>query len=63
MGIEPKEDATMADNSKEMFEVTYIDNGETFEWSREECEAYFGLYAFREYEQGYAPHVVVVKID
>lgn len=63
MGIVPKEDATMADNSKEMFEVTFIDNGKTFEWSREECEAYFGKYEWREYEQGYAPHVVVAKLN
>jgi len=45
-----------------MFEVTFIDNGKTFYWTREECEEYFGKDEFKEYEQGYAPHVVVMPL-
>ena len=46
-----------------MYEVTFIDSGKTFRWSEAKCHKHFGKAEFSEILQGYAPHVVAVKID
>jgi hypothetical protein len=46
-----------------MYEVTFIDAGKTFTWTLKQCQEHFGVQEFKEYEAGYLPHVVVVKID
>jgi hypothetical protein len=45
-----------------MYEVTFIDTGKTFYWSRQECDEHFGIDEFPEYRDGYLPHVVVCQV-
>tara|TARA_B100000073_G_C23510239_1_gene483501 strand:+ start:78 stop:221 length:144 start_codon:yes stop_codon:yes gene_type:complete len=46
-----------------MYEVTFIEAGKTFIWTLEQCQQRFGVEEFKEYEAGYMPHIVVVKIE
>ena len=54
-------EATMANNN-EMFEVTFVSNGTTHYWNKQECEEYFGKDEWPEYEQGYLSHVIVMPL-
>ncbi len=44
-----------------MYEVTFI-NGKTFNWTEEEAVEYFGKDEWKEYKNGYFPHVVVCEV-
>ena len=46
-----------------MWEIYFCDSGETVEWSTRKCNKYFGKDEFNEIIQGYAPHIVVVKLS
>lgn len=45
-----------------MWELTFIDSGETVRWSTRKCYKFFGKAEFQEIAQGYAPHIVAVRI-
>lgn len=45
-----------------MFEITFIDAMQTYNWTRSECNEFFGKDEFAEVLAGYDPTVVAVKI-
>ena len=45
-----------------MYEVTFIESGKTFNWTKKQCIDFFGKDEFSEYAAGYAPHVVIIKL-
>ena len=45
-----------------MYEITFIDNGKTVQWTERQCHDYFGRDEFNEILQGYAPHIVAVEL-
>tara|TARA_R110000751_G_scaffold32396_1_gene81450 strand:- start:78 stop:218 length:141 start_codon:yes stop_codon:yes gene_type:complete len=46
-----------------MYEVTFIDTLKTVQWTEAQCHKHFGKAEFLEILQGYAPHIVAVRID
>ena len=46
-----------------MYEVTFIDTLKTVQWTEAQCHEHFGKAEFLEILQGYAPHIVAVRID
>jgi hypothetical protein len=46
-----------------MWEITFIDSGTTVHWSTRKCHSHFGKAEFQEIAQGYAPHIVAVKVS
>ena len=53
----------MASLEETMWEIYFCDNGKTVTWSTRKCNAYFGKAEFNEIQQGYAPHIVAVRIS
>jgi len=47
----------------DIIEVTFLDTGETFHWTRMHCEMTFGKPEFAEIEAGYIPNIVAVQIS
>jgi len=47
----------------DIIEVTFLDTGETFHWTRMHCEMTFGKPEFAEIEAGYMPNIVAVQIS
>ena len=47
---------------KKVWEITFIDSGNTYHWSTRKCHNHFGKEEFKEIAQGYAPHIVAVQI-
>jgi len=45
-----------------MYEVTFIEAGNTYTWTLAKCQRYFGKDEFKEVLAGYAPHIVAVKL-
>ena len=45
-----------------MFEVTFLDNNNTVQWTLQQCQKHFGVDEFEEIRQGYAPHIVAVEL-
>ena len=45
-----------------MYEITFIDTGKTVRWTTRQCHEHFGRDEFDEIVQGYAPHIVAVKL-
>ena len=46
-----------------MWEITSMDTGKTVHWTTAKCNKFFGKEEFKEIAQGYAPHIVAVKIS
>ncbi len=46
-----------------MWEITFCDSGETVRWSTAKCHKHFGKAEFGEIKQGYAPHIVAIKVN
>ena len=46
-----------------MWEITFIDTMKTYHWSTRRCHEEFGKLEFNEIKQGYAPHVVAVRLS
>jgi len=44
------------------YEVTFIESGRSYIWSRAQCEEWFGREEFVEFLAGHFPHVVVVPL-
>ena len=45
-----------------LFEITFVESGKTFEWTRAKCEREFGKAEFLEIEAGYLPHIVCCPV-
>jgi hypothetical protein len=45
-----------------MYEITFIDTGRTVRWTDKRAATLFGRVEWLEIKQGYAPHIVAVKI-
>ena len=45
-----------------MFEVTFIESGKTFRWTKVKCEGFFGKDEFIEALAGYDPTVVIIEL-
>lgn len=45
-----------------MYQVFFVDSGTEVEWSKLECEEFFGMDEFPEYLAGYLPHVVILEL-
>jgi hypothetical protein len=46
-----------------MWEITFIDSGETVHWTTAKCHKHFGKAEFNEIAQGYAPHIVAIRLN
>ena len=46
----------------DMYEITFINSMQTYNWTRKECNEFFGKDEFAEVLAGYLPDVVAVKI-
>ena len=45
-----------------MYEVTFVESGTTYKWTKAECVEFFGKDEFKECLEGYDPCVVAVKL-
>tara|TARA_A100001035_G_C27674349_1_gene449917 strand:- start:375 stop:866 length:492 start_codon:yes stop_codon:yes gene_type:complete len=46
-----------------MWEITFIESARTVHWSTARCRREFGEAEFNEISQGYAPHIVAVRLE
>ena len=45
-----------------MYEVVFLDTGETVRWTEAKCRKTFGKEEWKEIKAGYLPHIVAVRL-